>query len=314
MKIHSVTLLASLAIVSAHVSCSAATVIWSELDGPGDFVQGNVVDLNGNLEGNAATPISFSAGSGGSPAQTNTLVFETSGTVQATFSNAGSAPTEGVSASGVESQFGLIGSTNQSSTSTGQHGDIIGGVGQPSALALGTFGGPLEQNTTVNKLGVNIDFSGFSGGSVSGVNFFLAGITSDVLSSTAGARDRVRLIVFDENGAQINLDASAFTFNSDPTFITSGLGTGEVLFTGDDMDTVSNDHNGADAARSNVGVDLGSQLVSSVVIEFEPEVFGTNSGSTAGFAIGDIGFQTVPEPSAAILGALGFLAFLRRKR
>lgn len=317
MKITPFSTLAAAALVGGSFHVSAATVSWGMLDGPGDFVQSNVVDLNGAIDSAASNPISFSAGSGAVAAQTSALVFETSGVAQAVFTTGGSDATEGVSGGGMggsEPAFGLIGAANQNATSTGIHGGIIGGMGQPSALAFGVFGGPLEQANTANVLGLNIDFSGFSGGSVTGVNFSLAAITSTVTSATSGGRDVVRLTILDENGAPIPLTNTMLTTDADPTFTIAGLGTGEVTFTGDDADVVTNDHSGADALRSNVGIDLGAEEVSSISIEFAPEINGTFGSNSAGFAVGDIDFQAVPEPSAALLGVVGLLGFIRRKR
>ncbi|MBJ7284451.1 MAG: PEP-CTERM sorting domain-containing protein, partial [Akkermansiaceae bacterium] len=41
---------------------------------------------------------------------------------------------------------------------------------------------------------------------------------------------------------------------------------------------------------------------------------GLGVGTSVGSAVGTSGFQLVPEPSAALLGALGSLGLLRRRR
>lgn len=145
-------------------------------------------------------------------------------------------------------------------------------------------------------------------------NFGYAGVTNPGLDSATGTRVAYEA-AFDAvlggtaPGALVSFGPSGASVNSGTT------SKGSVLFSItrnlDDSIFLSTSINGQAAASGTlVSPASGSEFLN---YEFNEVAIG-NGGTSANFSIDNVLIQVIPEPSAALLGGLGALLLMRRRR
>ena len=187
----------------------------------------------------------------------------------------------------------------------------------PSALVIATNRGPIEQSNSTNTMTVSLDFSALAGGAVTGLTFDMAGLSSKLVSGLLN-QDRLILTAFDDVGATVTLDSSYFSEPVNSTYGSSIDGSGQLTFGGTslvingDNSTYPDDHTDPNTV---LGVDFGSQPLSKLSIDFAPIVNGSGDFSSAGFAISDMNFTIIPEPSTIEFTVfVGIILGLGRRR
>lgn len=236
--------------------------------------------------GSAAITVSGNGSGPGSQGWTTTVTNSGNGSQNGVFGGADPNGNGGGNSSVVASNgWGLYANSNQVATASYATGDLTGAGGFPAFIQLGLDNGSF------------IFGDGLPGSGVVGIQFFdgatLAYEFRYVGGNTLGG-----------SGRWVYGDSSGFNQTSTVMFSTNGYNF-RLNQTG--TNTYAFSVNGTQITTGTLAG--GAGYVDSV------RVFNNNAGSgnTANVVFNTLVYQ-VPEPSAALLGGLGLLAILRRRR
>lgn len=214
-------------------------------------------------------------------------------------------------------QSGTIGTTTYSLLGTGNAAQHSNGSEMLVAnFSGGNFGrASLDNNfaTQANSLNQVLVFSfelravsGFANGDEWGA-FTVGGSQNPFVNEGGGAA-----ILFRQNGGIQAFNAGTDVIN------TTGWSVGDIVtVTLSGTGGVGSAFNGnGSVVNYNVGgTDLGSITLAQQTDAYMTfGISGPNDGNTSIFKIDDVSVTAIPEPAAALLGSLGMIALLRRRR
>ena len=182
--------------------------------------------------------------------------------------------------------------------------DDWGGV-ETQSLRFAVAGPDLPGQTIT----LMMDFGSTSAGYASDLDFWMRGISGRLNPNGFWSYDRFTISALDENGVSLNVN----------NYLGPSTAAFSVTAAGNDATVQGLMYNSGPAfdhtsSLTNLRWDSGSTKIGKITVDYDPIINGTAGGASAGFAIQDMQFTVIPEPSIPALSAFGTFIILGRSR